>query len=98
MIINKLEQEAKDEHDHKMNRIKAKVLVMARMRVLHQTSKEKAFIQLSMAKNKSNDGMIAPETFDKIQDINSHVVKFGELKKRDSENEKFPIKAFNKIS
>jgi len=44
-----------------------------------------------LAKHRSSDGKIAAETFEKISEIKVDVVKFVELKKRDSENEKFPI-------
>ena len=89
-----MNKEAKEEQDEKINRIRQKVLAVARMRMLHECKRDEAFCKLHMAKHRSGDGMLPPETFEKFQDIKVDVVKFHELKRRDSINEKFPIQIF----
>ena len=46
---------------------------------------------------KSNDGKLPPETSEKISNIKVDINQFHELQRQDSENEKFPIKVFEKI-
>ena len=72
------------------------MLAVARMRVLHQNTKDKAFQQIHMAKNRSGDGMLPADTFQKISGTKVDVNQFVNLKRLDSDNEKFPIKVFEK--
>ena len=66
------------------------------MRVLQRGVQTKALQQIHMAKNRSGDGMLPAETFEKISGTKVDVNQFVNLKRLDSENEKFPIKVFEK--
>jgi len=93
-IMNNLNEEKKEQSKQKIASIKAKIMTIARFNLMLKNSRENAEL-LSKAKEHSPDGKLPLGTLMKTKsELNSDVNQFLALKKLDSENEKFPIRAY----
>ena len=89
----KMKDEQKTE---KMNKIKAKVMTIARFNRMLKNTKDNAEYLAKIKKN-SADGKLPMGLLTKTQEeIKDDVNMFLALKKIDSDNEKFPIVAFTR--
>ena len=97
--MTELEGEKKkqeEEKKEKLNKIKAKVMTIARFNRMLKNSKDNAEYLAKIKKN-SADGKLPMGLLIKSQDeIKDDVNMFLALKKIDSDNEKFPIVAFKR--
>lgn len=89
-IMNELQDEKKKQDNDKFNKIKAKVLTIARFNRMLKNAKENSEL-LAEVKKVSHDGKLPQGTLLKtVKEIKSDVNQFLALRKMDSENEKFP--------
>ena len=80
-----------------MNKIKAKVLTIARFNLMLKNSKEHADLLTQV--RKSDDGKLPKDMlFKSRSEIKSYVDLFVHMRECDSENEKFPRKAHKRVS
>lgn len=95
-IMTELNTEKKEQDKQKIDRIKAKVMTIARFNRMLKNAKENHEL-LTKAKNLSRDGKLPQGILIKtVDEIKSEVNQFIALKKLDSENEKFPIQIYEK--
>jgi serine/threonine-protein phosphatase 2B catalytic subunit len=93
-IMDELQEEQKQESQRKVASIKAKVMTIARFNRMLKNAKENQEL-LTKAKKLSHDGKLPSGTLLKtVDEIKSDVGQFLALRKIDSDNEKFPIQAF----
>ena len=95
-IMTDLKEEKKEQDKQKIASIKAKVMTIARFNRMLKNAKENSEL-LAKAKKVSRDGKLPQGTLMKtMEELKSDVNQFLALKKLDSDNEKFPIKVYQR--
>lgn len=80
----------------KINKIKAKVMTIARFNLMLKKEKENSEL-IAKAKSLSPDGKLPPGALlNNLEDMKNDLTQFMQLKKIDSENEKFPLKVYKR--
>jgi serine/threonine-protein phosphatase 2B catalytic subunit len=93
-ILDDMKAEKTEQDRARMNKIKAKVLTIARFNLMHKKAQENADIISEAKKMYPNGKLPVGAIFNGLEDQKSDLRVFIENQKKDKENEKFPLQTF----